>query len=509
MSRPSQPSQPRGNPPSSTSRHERSERFPTLEVPHEERLAHEEEGGKGATSLRWVGIADLELSKRRLSKENDRQHRQLMASITEFGFITAIVIKGEEIVVGEARVRAARELGLTRVPAVEASSLTDIQVRQFRIADNRLGELRQWDPIALRAEFEEIVLLDEAVNIEAMGFEVAEFDVALQVVDEGADPADQLEPLPLTSHIVEGQIWEDNGHAIICGDARTPSDWEKVLGDRKPAVIIADPPWNFPVKSMGGRGAIKHPEFIMGSGEMTPDKFLSFQADWIAAAVRNLAAGQLIYIATDWRAQHVTATAALASGLEQINLCVWSKSPALGSMYRSAHELFLVYRSPGASHRNNIKLGAYGRFRSNCWNYPSASSFGKGREGLAIHPTAKPIALLADILLDCTKRGDVVVDPFSGSGSTLIAAQRTGRIARVIELDPRYVEAAVRRYEQVFGRPMRLRGSGLTLADMEARHARPCAGAVQITKPAGAPSEPDARPKRKRDQATLRKGKRT
>ena len=468
-----------------------------------------QESGNGAISLHWVAVADLQLSERRLAKANDRQHRQLMASIAEFGFITAIVIKGKEIVVGEARVRAARELGLTRVPAVEAGNLTDIQVRQFRIADNRLGELREWDPAALREEFEEIVLLDEDVNIEAMGYEVAEFDVALQVVDAGADPADQLDPPPLTSFIVGGQIWEADGHAILCGDARSPSDWIMVLGDAKPEVIIADPPWNFPVKSMGGKGAIKHPEFIMGSGEMAPDQFLAFQTDWIATAVQNLAPGQLIYIATDWRAQHTTATAALASGLEQINLCVWSKSPALGSMYRSAHELFLVYRVPGASHRNNIKLGAYGRFRSNCWNYPSASSFGRGREGLAIHPNSKPIALLSDILLDCTKRGDIVVDPFSGSGSTLIAAQRTGRIARVIELDPRYVEAAVRRYEQVFGRPMRLRGSGLTLADMKVRHARPDAGPAQIAKPAGAPPEPNAKPKRKCEQPTVRKGKRT
>lgn len=507
MSKSPQTSRPRKNLPTRARRRERSERFPPLQVPHEERVSNEEEGGKGAASLRRVEIAALELSKRRLAKENDRQNRQLMASITEFGFITAIVIKGKEIVVGEARVRAARELGLTHVPAVEASNLTDIQVRQFRIADNRLGELREWDPIALRAEFEEIVLLDKDVNIEAMGFDIAEFDVALQVVDEGADPADQLDPLPLTSSIVAGQMWEADGNAILCGDARSPSDWAMLMGDAKPSVIIADPPWNFPVKSMGGKGAIKHPEFIMGSGEMTADKFLGFQTDWIATAVQNLAPGQLIYIATDWRAQHATATAALAAGLEQINLCVWSKSPGLGSMYRSAHELFLVYRAPGASHRNNIQLGAYGRYRSNCWNYPSASSFGKGREGLAIHPTAKPIALLSDILLDCTKRGDVVVDPFSGSGSTLIAAQRTGRIARVIELDPRYVEAAVRRYEQVFGHPMRLRGSGLTLADMEARRAHPDHVPMQMLTAGLASTEPSAGPQREGKRPVVRKGK--
>lgn len=418
-------------------------------------------------ALQWIDPRTLVFGKRRLAKENDRQHRQLMASISEFGFVTALVIKGKEVIVGAARLRAAIELGVIRVPAVQADHLTPTQVRKFRIADNRLAELREWDPAALKAEFDEIVLLDPDLNFEAMGFEIPELDVVLHGTDNPTDPADAIVSVPDKSHSRDGLIWEGDGHAILCGDARSSADWAAVLDGATPAVVIADPPWNVPVKShMGGKGAIKHREFVMASGEMTDDEFLAFQTDWLTRATEHTPPGGLIYVASDWRALYVTSTAARACNLEQINLCVWQKTPALGSMYRSAHELFLQLRKRGAGHRNNIRLGAYGRFRSNCWNYPSASSFGVGREGLAIHPTAKPIALLSDIILDCTKRGDVVVDPFSGSGSTLIAAQRTGRIARVIERDPLYVDAAVRRYEQIFGRALRLRGTGQTLADL-------------------------------------------
>lgn len=424
---------------------------------------------RNTPSLDWMDIGTLEFSKRRLSKENERQHRQLMASIAKFGFITAIVVKGREVVVGEARLRAALELGVERVPAVDVGHLNAAEVRQFRIADNRLAELREWDPIALRAEFDEIIVLEPDLNIEAMGYEIPEFDIALQSPADAIDPDDGPVPVSETTFSRPGDVWEIDGHAIMCGDARSRTDWRAILGGKSPAVIIADPPWNCPVKShMGGKGAIQHPEFVMASGEMSDAEFLGFQRDWLACACEYSVPGGLLYVASDWRALHATTEAAHSCDLEQINLCVWRKTPGMGSMYRSAHELFLVLRKSGAQHQNNIRLGAYGRFRSNCWDYPGASSFGIGREALAIHPTAKPVALLRDIFLDCTRRGDVVVDPFSGSGSTLIAAQRTGRAARVIELDPRYVDAAVRRYEQVFGRAPRLRSSGLTFKELQA-----------------------------------------
>jgi DNA modification methylase len=430
-----------------------------------------------AISLEWIATADLIHSKRRLAKANDRQHRQLMSSISTFGFLAPLVISADnEVVVGEKRLAAAAELGLARLPVVRASKLTPSQIRQYRIADNRLNELREWDPDALKEELGEIVILDPDISIEAMGFEIAEFDVALHSVDGGPDPADIVSAPPETALSCLGDVWEVDDHLIACGDARDAACLANLLGDLKAAVVFADSPFNVRVNGhVGGKGAIKHPEFVMGSGEMSAEAFQAFQTAWIAQAAAVTAAGGLLYFASDWRVLQTVFVAGQTAGLELLNLAVWQKQAGMGSFYRSAHELFPVWRKTGADHRNNILLGANGRHRSNCWSYPGAAGFGPTRDALRWHPTPKPIALVMDILLDCTKRGDVVLDPFSGSGTTLIAAQRTGRRARVLDLDPRYVDVALRRYEEIFGHAARLRGSGFTLADLAGGAVRPAA----------------------------------
>ena len=423
----------------------------------------------GDLTFEYVSIDDLSFPARTLSQVNDRQHRQLMASITEFGFIAPLVIsRGNEVIVCEKRLAAARELGLTQVPVVRANTLTPLQIRQYRIADNRLNELREWDADALKAELDEIIVLDPDVNIEALGYEVAEFDVAVQVVTEGEDPADIAPELPAEPQSRPGDIWEIDGHRLGCGDARDADFLRRLLDGEQPTCVFADPPFNRPVaQHIGGKGRIKHPEFVMASGEMSDAEFQQFQIDWLVQAVAVAQPGALIYVASDWRAPLATLAAAQTAGLEQVNFCTWElASPRLGSFYRSACEYFPVWKKPGGKSRNNVMLGRSGRHRSNCWHYPGANSFGAGRATLHLHPTVKPLALVLDILLDCTARGDAILDPFCGSGTTLLAAQRTGRKARVIELDPRYVDVAVRRYQDVFGRAPRLQGSGLTLDEL-------------------------------------------
>ncbi len=446
----------------------------------------------------WTDISALRLSDRRLSLPNDRQHRQLMSSIQTFGFISPIVATSDgEVIVGERRLAAARDLKLSTVPVICADHLSPVQIRQYRIADNRLNELRRWDPDAFRDELKDIVLIEPEVDLEALGFEMPELDMALREHDADVDPADAILPnAPTKPQSQVGDVWALGEHLLGCGDARDAGFLASLMNEEEAEVVVTDPPFNVPVNGhVGGKGAVKHSEFVMGSGEMTPEIFEAFQAEWVERASACLMPGALLYIASDWRALATVFAAGRRASLELINLAVWSKPvPAMGSFYRSAHELFPVFRKSGKTHRNNIRLGAYGRNRSNCWTYPGAAGFGAGREALHLHPTPKPIALFADILLDCTSRGGLVLDPFSGSGTTLIAAQRTGRRARVADLDPRYVDVAIERFQTVFGIEARLLGQGLTLADLKAGARRKGAIAGEIV----APRPPTARKRQPR-----------
>lgn len=437
-----------------------------------------EPSGLAASRLRfkWVAITALRPYERALAKPNPRQHLHLMSSIRQFGFVLPIVATADGlIIVGEKRFAAAKEVGLERVPVIYAEHLSPVQIRQYRIADNKLGSLRQWDPEVLRLELQEIVLLEpDDINIEAMGFDFAEFDTALCVVSDEAHAADAI--LPPLQEVVSraGDIWDADAHEIHTGSATSKAAIAAMLRDARPRVVFADGPWNVPYKGhMGGKGRIQHPEFVEGRGEKSEPEFLTFQTSWMTLIREALVEGGLLYAAIDWRGLFTTLQAARAAGFELINFLVWSKLPGagLGSFYRSAHELILVLKVPGAPHVNQVMLGANGRTRANVLTYPGAASFGSGREALHLHATAKPIALVGDLLLDSSARGDLVVDPFSGSGTTLIAAQKTGRRARVMDLDPRYVDVAVRRYEQVFGRAPRLRGTGQTIHELEAERA--------------------------------------
>jgi DNA modification methylase len=192
----------------------------------------------------------------------------------------------------------------------------------------------------------------------------------------------------------------------------------------------------------------------MASGEMTDGEFRAFLKAFIAHAMTTLHDGGIAMVCMDWRHVEDLIGAGKGCGLELINLCVWNKTNGgMGSLYRSKHELVCVFRKPGAPHINNVELGRHGRNRTNVWDYAGVNSFGKGRAAdLVDHPTVKPTALVADAIMDVTHRGDVVLDSFGGSGSTLLAAEKTGRKARLIELDPAYVDVAIRRWQEMTGK---------------------------------------------------------
>ena len=235
------------------------------------------------------------------------------------------------------------------------------------------------------------------------------------------------------------------------------------------AAVFCDPPYNLRARAIGGRGRVRHPDFAVASGEMHPGQFREFLSETLGNSLRVSSEGAVHFVCMDWR--HVGDLIEVGRELygSMLNLVVWNKTNAgQGSFYRSQHELIGVFRVGGRQHQNNVELGRYGRNRSNVWTYPGVNTFGRGRmDALAIHPTVKPIALVADALLDCTSRGDVVVDQFAGVGTTILAAEKVGRVAYAIEYEPRYVDAALGRWQQMTKLEAVLTGDGRTFEEIK------------------------------------------
>jgi DNA modification methylase len=393
----------------------------------------------------------LTLPNRRLRKHAPGQLDRLMASMKRFGAVSPILISDSgEVIAGEARLEAARRLGLQTVPVVWVSHLSADEVKAYRVADNRLSELATWDEESLRDVLAELVDLD--FTPEELGFDVAELDAALHY--EIVDPNEPTPIDPAHDPIVQhGDSFDFGVHRIVCGDALNPDDGTALMGAVKAAMSFCDPPYNRSVLHDVGKPRAGRREFPMASGEMSPEAFGAFLLAFLRQTLLLCRPGALIYSAMDWRGIGRLLAAGEQAGLDYIHLAVWEKDSAgLGSFYRSQHELFAVFRKPGAQHRNNVKLGKSGRNRSNLWHYPGASTFGADRtEDLNRHPTPKPVELVADAILDSTRRGDLILDLFGGGGTTAIAAQQVGRRARLMELDPGYVEASLERYRQKYG----------------------------------------------------------
>jgi DNA modification methylase len=406
-----------------------------------------------------------------------KQIRQIANSIKIFGFNVPILVdRHGNVICGHGRLLAARDLGIAEVPTLCLDHLTPAQARAFMIADNRLTEIATWDDQLLAQQLKDLSLSGLDFSLEVTGFEVAEIDLRINSLEDkpaqDADPADVLpegSAGPPVSKI--GDAWLLGRNRLLCGSALDPEAFTTLMGKDRAAMVFTDPPYNVEIDGhASGLGAIHHRPFPMASGEMDKAEFTAF----LAQACRNLAAfstaGSLHFICMDWRhLDELLAAGAEAYG-ELKNLCVWVKDNAgMGSLYRSQHELVLVFKQRGGAHRNNVQLGQFGRNRSNVWNYPGANSFARcGTEGnlLALHPTVKPVALVADAILDSTARGDIVLDAFLGSGTTVIAAERTGRLCYGAELDPVFVDAAIRRWQAKTGGHARHAASGSYFDDL-------------------------------------------
>jgi DNA modification methylase len=398
-----------------------------------------------------------------------KQIRQIAKSIERFGFCNPVLIDDQgQIIAGHGRVAAAKLLGIESVPTVRLAHLGDVEKRAYILADNRLAEKAGWDREILAIELQALVNLQ--FEVELTGFETAEVDLILDEANDaagGASGREDAAPTYMSGPAVTrpGDLWELGPHRLLCADAREPASYARLLDSTKAEFVFTDPPYNVAIDGhVCGLGRIRHANFAMGCGEMSAAEFTRFLEAVFGQLAANAVDGSIHQICMDWRHMPEMLAAGHAVYHELKNVCVWSKSNAgMGTFYRSRHELVFVWKSGNAPHINTFELGQYGRSRSNVWEYAGVNTLKPGRlEELAMHPTVKPVALVADAIKDCSRRNDLVLDPFAGSGTVLIAAERTGRRARALEIDPHYVDVAVRRWEGYSGKAAILAATGAT-----------------------------------------------
>jgi DNA modification methylase len=425
--------------------------------------------------LSLLATADLKPDPRNPRKHSRAQIRAIARSMKTFGFNSPMLIdKNNQIIAGHGRYEAAKLNGSTYVPVIRLEHLTEAQARAYMLADNKLTDRSSWDDTTLALQLRELSELVLDFDIEAIGFELPEIDFRIQSLDttEAADTADEFEAAVGPAVSLIGDLWLLGNHRLHCGSALDATAYDALLGTAKAAVVFTDPPYNVKIDGhVCGSGAIKHREFAMASGELTKNGFACFLTESLELASSHAARGAIIYACMDWRHMEEMLAAGRATGFDLLNLCVWVKSNGgMGSLYRSRHELVFVFRNGKEAHLNNVQLGRFGRNRTNVWNYAGANSFArKGQENaLDLHPTAKPIALVADAILDSTKRNDIVLDPYLGSGTTILAAERTGRRGYGVEIDPLYIDTAIGRWERMTGHQAR-HVSGETFADIKAK----------------------------------------
>lgn len=397
------------------------------------------------------------------------QIKQIAASITAFGFVNPILIDAAgEIIAGHGRLAAAKFLGLTEVPVLSISHLSPAEKRAYILADNRLAEKAGWDRDILAIELQALVDCD--FEVELTGFALSEIDLILDDTRErgggpAADVADEIPAMPDGPPTTEpGDLWQLGQHRLICGDARDPGALAALLGSETVDLIFTDPPYNVAIDGhVSGLGRIKHREFAMARGEMSDAQFTEFLTRAFTPAVTHCRDGAIAFVCMDWRHMRELLAAGDQVFAELKNLCVWNKTNGgMGTFYRSKHELVFVWKVKSGTHVNSFGLGETERYRTNVWDYAGINTFGATRDSdLAMHPTVKPVALIGDAIRDCSRRGDVVLDMFGGSGSTLIAADLAGRQARLVEFDPNYCDTILRRWENLTGRRARHVATGL------------------------------------------------
>ena len=411
-------------------------------------------------ALQKVATGRLKASPTNTRTHSKTQIKQIAQSILAFGFAVPILIDEDSVIIaGHGRWEAAKIIGLLTIPVIVMPGLSAAKKRALAIADNRIAANAGWDRERLAIELEELtdLLVDEDIDISITGFAPVEIEqLKIDLEDDSTDPDDEINPDMMKGLQVSqpGDIWILGKHRLGCGDARDMAQVDALMAGERAAMGFFDPPYNIPVKTIGGRGRIKHADFAMAHGEMSSAEFISFLIATLKVAAAASRDGAVHYVAMDWHhiSELVQAGERVYSAL--LNIAIWDKTNAgQGSFYRSQHEMIGVFRVGDAPHLNNVELGRHGRSRSNVWRYSGVNTFRSGRlDDLRTHPTVKPISLVADAMKDCTRRGDAVIDTFCGSGTTILAAERVGRRAYGLEIEPKYIDVAIRRWQAFTGK---------------------------------------------------------
>jgi DNA modification methylase len=385
-----------------------------------------------------------------------KQIKQIAASIEQFGFVSPVLLDAKDgIIAGHGRVDAAKLLDMNDIPTLRVDHLTPAQIRAYVITDNKLAENAGWDRELLALELQELSV-ELNFDVTVTGFESAEVDLLIGELNQGGpDEADDVPDIDRSKPAISrpGDLWRIGNHNLFCGDALNKASYQALLGSKKAQMVFTDPPYNVPIAgNVSGLGRVKHREFAMASGEMTQVEFTKFLKTTFERLTTFSTNGSIHFICMDWR--HLREVLDGAKPYNELkNVCVWAKTNAgMGSLYRSQHELVFVFKNGTAPHINNVELGRFGRSRSNVWHYAGVNTFGRERDAeLAMHPTVKPLALVSDAILDCSRRGGIVLDTFAGSGTTLIAAEKAGRRGYGIEIDTYYADTIIRRFAEVYG----------------------------------------------------------
>ena len=404
-------------------------------------------------------VGEIAISPRNARRHSDKQIVQIKASIAQFGFTNPVLIDENKVLIaGHGRLTAAQALKFDPIPTIQIAHLTELQKRALMLADNKIALNSSWDLEILSEELKVLSSPDLEIDVAITGFDTAEIDLIIDgaAVLSESDPADAIPAIDRSKPAITqpGDHWLLGHHRICCDTALESKGYEALLGGEKAQMVITDPPYNVKIDGhVSGLGQVRHRDFAMASGEMSPTQFTQFLQTVFGQLVTFTVDGSMHFVFMDWRHMAEILAAGSAAYTELKNLCVWNKSNGgMGSLYRSKHELVFAFKNGTASHINNVELGRHGRYRTNVWDYAGVNSFGRNRKAdLETHPTVKPVALIADALKDCSHRNGLILDPFGGAGSTLLAAERTGRRACLIELDPHYVDATVWRWQKMTG----------------------------------------------------------
>ena len=402
-----------------------------------------------------------------------RQIQQIADSISVFGFTNPVLTDASRtIVAGHGRVEAAKLLGIKTVPTIRLENLNEDQIRAYILADNKLAEKAGWDNSILAIELQHLTSVDLGFDVTLTGFDVPEIDL---ILEEGRSDEPDEEPVEINTGppvTKQGDLWLLGDHRLLCANSLDESAYSVLMNGQTADLVFTDPPYNVKIdQNVCGKGAIRHREFAMASGEMTEAEFIDFLSRALQHLRCNSKSGAVHFICMDWRHARELLSASKPIYDTFLNLCVWAKdNGGMGSFYRSQHELVFVFRNGGEPHRNNVQLGKFGRNRTNVWKYPGVNTLSRSREEgnlLALHPTVKPVAMIADAILDCSAPADIVLDNFAGVGSTILAAERVRRTCYAIEIDPLYVDTAISRWQKQTGRQATHAESGKTFQAAE------------------------------------------